>query len=153
MSEPVVVADPSDPIERRRSDRASSLIRAIIVQVGQAPIHCAVMDLTEFGAKLSSKDAFLISGEFQVEIPLRDIVRFARVVWRRSEMVGIEFLRECGHAVAEPANEASVDGMVTLLLEIRDRLLKIEQSLGVAQDPERRPPQPPNPRAGPLESI
>jgi PilZ domain len=133
MSQPVVTGELSDAIDRRRYDRPSSLVRAIIVQVGQAPIHCAIIDLTEIGAKLSSKDAFLISGEFQVEIPLRDVVKFARVVWRRAEMIGIEFLKECSSEATEPEKETGIDQTVTLLREIRDRLAKIEQSLGVAK--------------------
>jgi len=135
VSQAVVSANPSDAIEKRGTDRVSSVLRATIVQVGQAPIHCHIVDMSEVGAKLSTKEAFLITGEFQVEIPLRDIVKPAPVIWRRAEQVGIEFLKECSfEAGALPAKKAGVDPSTALLQQILDRLARIEQRLGVAEN-------------------
>jgi PilZ domain len=132
VSQTVASGSPSDASEGRSSERMSSLIRAIIIQVGQAPIHCTIVDLTEAGAKLSTKDAFLIAGEIQIEIPLRDVVKFARVVWRRAETVGIEFSKERSFEAAIPAKGPGIDQTTALLREIPDRLARIEQRLGVA---------------------
>jgi hypothetical protein len=59
---------------------------------GRPPISCVVWDMSESGARLR------LAGDVAlppfIDILIGNVVRKARVVWRKSTQIGIEFLEE-----------------------------------------------------------
>jgi PilZ domain len=57
-------------------------------------VDCTVRDLSETGAKLICKDPASVADEIRFLLPAENTIRNARVMWRREDMLGIEFTSE-----------------------------------------------------------
>jgi hypothetical protein len=54
-------------------------------------IDCTIRDISATGAKLVCGDQTGIPNEFRFYIPTENTICTARVVWRKDQMLGIEF--------------------------------------------------------------
>src|SRR5215210_3283944 len=79
----------------RRRSRRIPMICFARVGVGSTEMECGLLDLTEQGAKLTSRFAHELPSIFSVGIGRKKAAdakwRRARLVWRRGTVFGIEF--------------------------------------------------------------
>ncbi len=61
-------------------------------------IDCTLRDMSQTGAKLICPDAGAIPNEFRLVLPADRSMRDAKVMWRRPEMVGVQFTSEARKA-------------------------------------------------------
>ncbi len=72
---------------------------AKIVSMNQwSLVDCTVRDMSETGAKIICGDQAAVANEFRFLLPSDNSIRTARVVWRRGDMLGIEFTSEKSRA-------------------------------------------------------
>lgn len=89
-----MTANPNRPEgpERRRSPRKRVLREALVVRRNlNTTMKCAVMDLSEHGARLLPEDSMTVPELFELRIRNGD-TRLARVVRTRGRYVHIEFV-------------------------------------------------------------
>ena len=63
-------------------------------------VDCIIRDMSETGARIICGDQFAVANEFRFLVPTENTICNARVVWRRGEMLGIEFTSEKTRAPA-----------------------------------------------------
>jgi uncharacterized small protein (DUF1192 family) len=89
--------------EFRGSRRAKSFLRGFIYDCRKrGALDCVIRDLSDDGARISFSDTVELPEVIELDIPQRNLRRRARVVWRRSDEVGLSF-SEADHA-PEPAD-------------------------------------------------
>jgi hypothetical protein len=82
------------PTYSKRAWRGRALIAArIIFNNGSTTLDCVIRNLSEDGAKLHLSGGATAPSEFSLFLIEKNITRKARVVWRRGEEIGVEFLR------------------------------------------------------------
>ncbi len=72
----------------------------IVAMTNWSLIDCTIRDMSETGAKLICKDQASIANEFRFLVPHDNTICNAKVVWRRGEMIGIQFTSEKTRAPA-----------------------------------------------------
>jgi hypothetical protein len=106
----------------RRSPRTRSLIAArIIYNKGASTLDCVIRNISEEGAKLQLSGGAAIPIEFSLLIIEKDVTRQARIIWRRGEEIGVEFLRP-GGSQRNPDGEAGLLQRISLLEAENERL-------------------------------
>jgi hypothetical protein len=79
--------------ETRRAPRVRTFLQArISYGDGALSIECTVNQLSDVGARVNLVHTFALPDTFDIAIPQRDIARRAKLVWRKDDQVGIEFL-------------------------------------------------------------
>jgi PilZ domain len=63
-------------------------------------VDCTIRDLSETGARIICGHQFAVANEFRFLIPSSNTIQNARVVWRRGDLLGIEFTGEKTRAPA-----------------------------------------------------
>lgn len=102
--------------ERRASPRQRTLLAATGRENGRAVTWTgAVRNLSDNGARIEVGNALWPSAHFELDIPVKDIRRPARVVWRSGQMLGVAF-DDTSSAVVSADNE------LRALREERNRL-------------------------------
>jgi PilZ domain len=90
------VADsPADmnAMEGRRSPRARTFLQArVSYRDGAISTTCTVNQLSDVGARITIAGAFSLPDTFEIAIPQRGISRRARLIWRKDDQAGIDFL-------------------------------------------------------------
>ncbi|WP_158812458.1 PilZ domain-containing protein [Methylocapsa sp. S129] len=80
-------------IESRRSPRVRTFLQArISYSDGAISTACTVNQLSEVGARINLASTFSLPETFEITIPQRGISRRARLVWRRDDLAGVDFL-------------------------------------------------------------
>src|SRR5258708_27186867 len=89
-----VAEDPDDKsAEGRRSARVRTFLEArVSYSDGAISTPCTVNQLSDVGARLSIPSTVSLPATFEIAIPQRGITRRAKLVWRRDDLVGIDFL-------------------------------------------------------------
>jgi uncharacterized protein YceH (UPF0502 family) len=109
--------------EARRAERVKSLLRAqIIFNNHMSTFDCVIKNISTTGAKLVFADTFSIPSEFELHIPQRGRSYRARLVWRDSESMGVEFIQAASQTDADAA-QAAPEG-----IEARLRQLQIQNA-------------------------
>ncbi len=96
--------DPDDmkSAEGRRSARVRTFLEArVSYSDGAISTPCTVNQLSDIGARLSVPSTVTLPATFEIAIPQRGIARRAKLVWRRDDLVGIDFL---DGAASEPTS-------------------------------------------------
>jgi PilZ domain len=70
----------------------------IIFNRNQSVVDCTVRDLSATGAKLLSANATLVPDDVRVLMLQENTIREARVVWRKSDMLGVHFTSDAVRA-------------------------------------------------------
>ena len=79
-------------MERRAARRQRVLKGATLsFNKGYSAFECVVRNLSERGARLSLAETFGLPGRFRLAIGDEEKGRTARVVWRRSDAIGVSF--------------------------------------------------------------
>jgi PilZ domain len=90
-----VVEDPDDlkTMEARRSLRVRTFLQArVSYGDGAMTTACTVNQLSDVGARLNISGACSLPETFEVAIPQRNIARRARLVWRKDDQAGVDFI-------------------------------------------------------------
>jgi two-component system cell cycle response regulator len=89
-SPPAVAGDP-----RRRAPRRRVLKTATIMTLNNmSVVSCTLRDMSETGARLRCLDQASVPKEFYLVFPVENTRCLARVVWRRGDEIGIQFVSE-----------------------------------------------------------
>jgi hypothetical protein len=78
--------------DKRRAPRFRALLMASIVGRDKVPLNCTVNQLSATGARLSIATTVALLDEFEITIPQKKIACHARLVWRKGDQAGIDFL-------------------------------------------------------------
>ena len=80
---------------KRHLSRQRVLKSAKIVSLNNwSVMDCTVRDLSDTGARLICKDQAGLANEFRFLLPSENTICNAKVVWRRGDLVGIQFTSE-----------------------------------------------------------
>jgi PilZ domain len=60
----------------------------------QSVLDCVIRNMTETGAKLAVTESAFVPREFELVVPKRQAAYRARIIWRQSDQVGIQFETE-----------------------------------------------------------
>jgi len=93
--------------ETRATRRTKSFLLGLIHDCRKrGALDCTIRDLSDGGARIAFSATVALPEVIELEIPQRELRRRARVVWRRSDEVGLSFVEEdrtAKPASAEPA--------------------------------------------------
>jgi PilZ domain-containing protein len=136
MEEGEVTDHPADdkPVEPRRSIRVVLQARASYGD-GAISTQCTVNELSDVGARINIASSFSLPETFDLAIPQRGIARRAKLIWRRGDQAGVDFV-EAEHpqaAVADPtarikaleAENAKLKAQIGVLLQQVQRLTEV----------------------------
>jgi hypothetical protein len=77
----------------RSSKRVRSIIGGkVVFNDRQSVVDCIIRDLSENGAKLVFSGHVQLPDEFDLELPMKERTYRARVMWRKAETCGVQFL-------------------------------------------------------------
>jgi PilZ domain len=105
-----VIDSPDDDInsvDPRRSPRVRTFLQAR-VSYGDGAIStaCTVNQLSDIGARINIPAAFSLPDTFEIAIPQRGISRRVKLVWRKDDQAGVDFVgdeeREQISATSDP---------------------------------------------------
>ena len=88
------------PGEEKRIARRNKVLKdGKIVSMNYTSVYeCSVRNISETGARLRCFDPASIPDEFRLLMPADQIIREARVVWRRGDLLGVQFTAEAKKA-------------------------------------------------------
>ena len=78
--------------ERRQFGRRRTLKFAIIRAPGCSAIRCAVVDISEGGAKIQLQDAAAVPAQFELSIEADDFAVTCQLVYRQDLHAGVKFV-------------------------------------------------------------
>jgi hypothetical protein len=94
--------------DARQHERVRTILGAqIIFNHNNSTLDCQIRNISSGGAKLIVTETVQLPGEFDIYVPQRGRTYRARLRWRSTQAVGVEFLRD--EAPAAPAPAPSVD--------------------------------------------
>jgi hypothetical protein len=115
--------------EGRRTERVKSFLRAqIIYNNRMATIDCVVKNISPVGAKLALNESMSVPSEFDLYIPQKGRTYRARMAWRDTDAIGVEFLTaDAQQHQPAPAQDLDGGGFDARLhaLELQNAELKI----------------------------
>ncbi len=116
-------------VESRESDRVRCFLRAkIVFNNRNSTFDCTVRNISDKGAKIELASAASVPARFELEVPQKNRVYNARILWRDSDAMGVEFIVDNATA----AKAASPDDKIERLERENKRLV------GVVRDLTRR---------------
>ncbi len=90
--------------ERRGSLRIRTLLAAVAHDEGSTNAwNCVVRNVSVTGARLELERPLTLPAQFRLDVPSKNMRRFAVVVWRNAAVVGIKFR-------ADPAKSSRTSG-------------------------------------------
>ena len=93
---------------KRGLPRARVLKSAKIVALNNwSLVDCVIRDISKTGAKIICKDQAAVANEFRFFVPSDNTICYAKVVWRRDDLLGIEFTSEQTRAPARKFSPAT----------------------------------------------
>jgi len=115
----------------RKAERLRSFLSAQVVAGNSPPVECVVKNFSTAGVRLEIADRTPLPAEFELNIPHKNRVYRARVVWRGDGIVGAEFLENGGTGASDGhANENDGDKLDRLMKEnakLRTQILLLKQ--------------------------
>ncbi len=86
-----------DGTDKRASDRRRTVLKGRVLFNNRASVFdCTVRDLSDTGAQLTLPDVSALPHEFELEIPSKDILVQAQVMWSRGKNHGVRFVQSSG---------------------------------------------------------
>jgi len=80
--------------DRRSSKRRRTVLTGKVLFNNRASVFdCTVRDLSDTGAQLTLADVTALPPDFELEIPSRDILVPARLMWSRGKNHGVRFVQ------------------------------------------------------------
>lgn len=94
----IMIGDQPAAVERRKSHRMRVLKRGqAVLKVNLSVLNCTIRDLSEGGARLALENTAAVPHEFCLLFVAENEMRDVRVVWRRPDQMGVEFLSPPRH--------------------------------------------------------
>lgn len=91
-------------VEERQAERVRSFLRArIIFNNGNSTIDCIVKNFSATGAKIDVSSTLSIPDMFDLEVPQKGRTFRARLRWRITDAIGVEFVTVESRAPVAPA--------------------------------------------------
>jgi hypothetical protein len=85
---------PQQGQSRRHKRQAVEYTAWIMLEPGQPPYRCILLDVSEGGAKIRIDEQLTPPGEFTLLLSARGKSRrMCRVIWRNGSALGVEFVR------------------------------------------------------------
>ena len=122
------------PVEPRRSIRVVLQARASYGD-GAISTQCTVNELSDVGARINIASSFSLPETFDLAIPQRNIACRAKLIWRRGDQAGVDFVEadQPQVAVADPtarikaleAENAKLKAQIGVLLQQVQRLTEV----------------------------
>jgi PilZ domain len=78
-----------DQVERRQSVRETGPFAAVVRLYSGRSVPCAVLNLSDHGAKLALAKEANLPKEFELSIPARNASWRVRVVWQQGKELGV----------------------------------------------------------------
>lgn len=123
--------------EHRRAQRTRTFLGArAVFNSGLSSVECQVRDLSETGAKLIVDEPSYLPEEFQLEVPRRGLSCKAKVRWRSSDAVGIQFVDQPATA-DEPDPLSRIQQLEAENAVLRRRVADMAKRLDSYGDSER----------------
>ena len=97
--------------ERRASRRHKSFLRGV-----RSKTACLVRDLAEDGARIVLSESITIPDVIELQIPQREQMLAARMLWRRADEVGLSFCKP--DTVTTPREDQLIKRITELEAEI-----------------------------------
>jgi hypothetical protein len=106
--------------ERRNSRRSKSFLRGFVyVSRERGALACLVRDFSEKGARIIFSDNVTLPDVLELHVPQRKLTLRARVSWRRSDEIGLDFVEaERAAAPAQPSATEVAERVAMLETEI-----------------------------------
>ncbi len=83
------------PTEARRSKRTRTFLHArISYGDGAISTECTVNQLSDIGARINIASSVALPDIFEMEIPQKGISCRAKLIWRKDDQAGVDFLDE-----------------------------------------------------------
>ena len=83
-----------DGTDKRASDRRRTVLKGRVLFNNRASVFdCTVRDLSDTGAQLTLADVSALPPDFELEIPSKDILVQAHVMWSRGKNHGVRFVQ------------------------------------------------------------
>jgi hypothetical protein len=116
----------TNSIEGRRALRVRTFLEArVSYSDGAISSPCTVNQLSDVGARLSIPSTVTLPAVFEIAIPQRGISRRAKLVWRRDDMAGIDFVD--GEAATQHQQAQAMDPTARIkALEAENAKLKAQ---------------------------
>lgn len=119
-------------VEARGTDRVRSFLRArILFNNNNSTIDCIVKNISPNGAKIELSNTTTVPGEFTLDIPAKSQTVRARIMWRDTEAIGVQFIDE--HVTREVAQGDKVEKLereLRKLKQVNAILVKRLEDLG-----------------------
>jgi len=130
--------------DARRSERIKSFLRAqIIFNNRLSTVDCIVKNISLHGARVALDEAMTIPNQFELHIPQKGKTYRARMAWRDSGAIGVEFVDEPSAAITVPStslSDGTPEGRVRELeimnAQLKARIRELSKRLeDLGQDP------------------
>ncbi|MBV8565612.1 MAG: PilZ domain-containing protein [Methylobacteriaceae bacterium] len=120
--------------EARSSERMRVFLRAqIVFNDNRSTVDCSIRNMSSTGAKLELSQAVTVPGEFDLLIPQKGTRLRAKMRWRTTDAVGVEFIkdtqpvRQPGKDLAGRVRELEIEN-AQLRLKVLELTARLEQS-------------------------
>ena len=131
--------------EARQSDRVRAFLGAkIIFNNRMSIVDCVVKNISSSGAKLALAGSLPIPGEFELQIPQKGSSYRARLVWRNTEAMGVEFIT----ADVQKSTEVRLREIEIENAQLKERVLGLSQKFAGLEQEQNAPAQQPRKIAG-----
>jgi hypothetical protein len=127
----------------RRAERVKSLLRAqIIFNNRNSTVDCVIKNISPLGAKLVLGETTSVPSQFELYVPRRGRTYLARMAWRDTEAIGVEFFEEAVTRTPPPppSEESEVERirhLEVLVSELKARVRVLSKRLvDLGQDPD-----------------
>lgn len=92
----IVMNDVQPMVESNENKRVAKRMRVLksaklISMNNWSLVDCTIRDISETGARIVCGDQMAVANEFRFLVPSDNTICNAKVVWRRGELLGIEF--------------------------------------------------------------
>jgi c-di-GMP-binding flagellar brake protein YcgR len=110
--------------EVRRDERVRAFLRARIIFNNQnTTVECTIKNISAHGAKIELSQALTVPSEFDLEVPQKGRTYRARMMWRDSSAIGVQFIE------AEPEHNEAQDPRIARLQADNRRLKALVAAL------------------------
>lgn len=116
------------PVEARRSFRVVLQARASYGD-GAISTQCTVNELSDVGARINIASSFSLPETFDLAIPQRGISCRAKLVWRRGDQAGVDFVEADAAQAAEMEPTARIKALETENAKLRAQISVLLQQV------------------------
>ena len=122
----------------RRADRIRCLLRAqIIFNNRMSTVDCTIKNISETGAKLVLANTLSVPNEFELHIPQKGRSYRARMIWRDTESLGVEFVEAHTNDLSYTSPERRLEELEKQNAELKARVKALSKRLqDLGQDPD-----------------